>query len=193
MKWRNSRTMRKKPRNLWQIITGALKRRRKFARDERGVTVIEFALLALPFFAIIGAILETGIIFLASQILDSALADSSRLIRTGQAQAQSYTATEYRAAICEGLYGMFDCNALKVKVTEVADFSSATLSPVADPDDGAWLIVESYNDGVGSSFVMVEAYYKWPVLLNLYDFNLSNLPDGTRLLSSVRVFRNEPF
>jgi Flp pilus assembly protein TadG len=193
MKWRNSRAMRKKTRNLWQIITGALKRRRKFARDQRGVTLIEFGLLALPFFAIIGAILETGIIFLASQILDSALADSSRIIRTGQAEAQSFTATEYRAAICEGLYGMFDCNALKVKVTEVADFSSATLSPVADPDDGAWLIVESYNDGVGSSFVMVEAYYKWPVLLNLYDFNLSNLPDGTRLLSSVRVFRNEPF
>ena len=33
---------------------------RNFARDERGVTAIEFGILALPFFMIIGATLETS-------------------------------------------------------------------------------------------------------------------------------------
>lgn len=180
-------------RTFRQFITGAAKRRRRFAGDERGVTLIEFGLLALPFFAIVGAILETALVFLASQVLDSAVHDSARLIRTGQSHAQSYTGTEYAAAICEGLYGLFDCDQLKVNVSVVADFASATLNPVADPDTGNWLIVENYDDGIGSSVIVVEAYYKWPIMLNLYDFNLANLPDDTRLLSSVRLFRNEPF
>ena len=164
-----------------------------FKRDENGVTAVEFGLLALPFFAIIGAILETSLIFLASQILDSAVNDSSRLIRTGQAQSANFTSTEYKAAICDGLYGMFDCNGLKIRVSEIANFGSATLANVVDPNDGSWTIVENYDDGAGASIILVEAYYKWPVTLDILNFNLSNLADGTRMLSAVRVFRNEPF
>jgi len=166
---------------------------RRFKKDENGVTAIEFGMLALPFFAIIGAILETSLVFLASQILDSAVNDSSRLIRTGQAQAANFTATEYKAAICDSLYGMFNCENLRIKVSEVANFGSATISNVVDLDDGSWTFVENYDDGTGASVILVEAYYKWPTTLDLLSFDLSNLPDGTRLLSSVRVFRNEPF
>lgn len=162
-------------------------------RDEKGVTLVEFGLLALPFFAIVGAILETSLVFLASQVLDSAVEDSARLIRTGQAQSQNYTEVEFRAAICDGLYSMFDCDEVKVKVSEIANFASATLNPVADITDGSWTLVETYEDGVGSSIILVEAYYKWPIVLNIFDFNLANLPDNTRMLSSVRLFRNEPF
>jgi len=164
-----------------------------FKRDENGVTAIEFSLLALPFFAIIGAILETSLIFLASQVLDSAVNDSSRLIKTGQAQTANYTSTEYRTAICDGLYAMFDCNDLRIRVSEVANFGAATLLNVVDPTDGSWTIVENYDDGAGTSVILVEAYYKWPTVLDLLNFNLSNLADGTRMLSAVRVFRNEPF
>ena len=184
--------MIRKNRNLRELTASALFRPGRFARDQSGVTAIEFGLLALPFFAIVGAILETALVFLASQILDSAVEDSSRLIRTGQAQTQSYTESEFRTAICDGLYAMFDCSGLKIKVSEIGNFASATLNPVADID-GNWTIIETYEDGVGSSIVLVEAYYKWPIMLNMFDFNLSNLPDNTRMLSSVRLFRNEPF
>jgi hypothetical protein len=40
---------------------------------------------------------------------------------------------------------------------------------------------------------MVQAYYKWPVMLNFGGFNLQTAGDGTHLLSAVRVFSNEPF
>ncbi len=183
--------------NLFRLFVRAMNVRTRtmgrFRRDEKGVTAVEFGLLSLPFFAIIGAILETSLIFMASQILDSAVNDSARLIRTGQAQAANFTSTEYKAAICDGLYGMFDCGKLKIRVSEVAKFADATLANVIDPDDGSWTIVESYDDGVGASIILVEAYYKWPTVLDLLNFNLSNLADGTRMLSAVRVFRNEPF
>ncbi len=168
-------------------------RRGRFRADERGVTAIEFAMLALPFFAIIGAILETAMIFFASQILDSALNNSSRLIRTGQTQAQGYDADAFRTAVCGELFGMFDCNSVKVRVSEIVTFSAAGLSSVVDPDTGEWTLSEVYDDGVGSSIILVEAYYKWSTFMDFFSFNLSNLADGTRLLSAVRVFRNEPF
>ena len=167
--------------------------KRGFGKDERGVTAIEFGLLALPFFAIIGAILETSFVFLASQVLDSAVNDSARLIRTGQAQANNYTAASFRSAICSELYGLFDCSAVKIRVSTVANFSSATLGNVVDTTNGNWTMVEQYDDGAGLSIILVEAYYKWPVFMDFFNFNLASLPDNTRLLSAVRVFRNEPF
>ena len=37
---------------------------RRFVRDEKAATVVEFALLAMPFFALIFGILEIGLVFL---------------------------------------------------------------------------------------------------------------------------------
>jgi Flp pilus assembly protein TadG len=56
-----------------------LARRRGFARDESGVTAIEFGLLALPFFSILGAILETSLVFLSGQVLESACPSMSAI------------------------------------------------------------------------------------------------------------------
>lgn len=186
--------MKKPNRGLRQIISDTLWRRSGFVRDERGVTAIEFGLLAIPFFSLVGAILETAIIFLASQVLDGAVQDSSRLIRTGQAQLSGYTQTAYKAAVCDKLFGLFDCTKLKVKVSTLSDFATATTAEdVIDPDTGDWELVETFNEGVGSSIVLVEAYYKWPTYLDFFGLTFATLPDNTRLLAGVRVFRNEPF
>lgn len=186
-------------------MSPAISRARAFGRDDNGVTLIEFGLLALPFFTIVLAILETALVFLAGQILDSAVNDSSRLIRTGQAQTGSpaYGPADYRAAICAGLYNMFDCDAdddrLRVSVTVVNDFGDVTIGyPVKtgeDCDEEAcdWTLADDYEPGKGGDVVLVQAYYKWPIVVNLPGFNFQTLPDGTRLLGASRVFRNEPF
>jgi len=179
--------------NIGTRLIKTATRRRKFLADEKGVTAIEFAMLGLPFFAIIGAILETALIFFASQVLDSALNDSARLIRTGQAQTQNYNVNTFRDAVCSELYGLFDCKKLKIRVSKINSFSSAGLKSVIDPKTGNWKLVQSYDDGAANSIIMVEAYYKWPTMLDFFSFNLANLPDNTRLLSAVRIFRNEPF
>ena len=177
----------------------ALRRGRAFGRDEHGVTAIEFAILGLPFFTLIFAIVETAVVFLASQILDSAVQDAARMIRTGRAQSANYEMSNFRTLVCGGLYELFDCDELRLKVQVVASFTDADTEPAvesgADCDDGdcAWTVAESYVDGVGSDVILVEAYYKWPTVVNLPGFNLQNQGDGTRLIAAVRVFRNEPF
>lgn len=178
-----------------------LPRRRGLLRDESGVTAIEFGLLAVPFFSIIGAILETSMVFLSGQVLDSAVHDVGRLIRTGQAQALAmsgtFNADTFRARVCERTYGLFgDCSGLFVRVTVVSDFASATATPPVDwncTEDCGWTEEEAFVPGQGSSIVLVQTYYKWPVILPMGRMGMANLGDGRRLVGSVTVFRNEPF
>lgn len=186
-------------RRLFRPLVG----RRGLARDDRGATAIEFGLLALPFFTLIYAILEISIVFLAGQILDSAVQDASRQIRTGQAQGAGWNVDTFRAEVCKGLYGMFNCDAdhLKVKVSVVSSFTSATLTPpigsectpTSLPEKCDWTIAQSFSGGSGSQIVLAQAYYKWPTLVNLPGFNIQTQAGGTRLLSAIRVFANEPF
>ena len=184
------------------LSPAALMRRsltRAFRRNERGAVAVEFALLALPFFAIIGAILETSFFFLSSQLLDSAVDTGSRLVRTGQ--TADYSAENFRTAICDNLYGLFDCNKLEIQVNTVSSFSSASFSSPLDPDTMDWsdewkaakLVEGGFNPGNASQVVMVRVYYKWPTMLDILGFNLSNAGDGNRLMGAVRVFKNEPF
>jgi Flp pilus assembly protein TadG len=186
------------------LTPAALMRRalpRAFRRDEHGAVAVEFAFLALPFFAIIGAILETSIFFLSSQVLDSAVDTSSRLVRTGQAQVQNYTAENFNKAICDNAYGLIDCEKLEIQVKTVSSFSAATFSSPLDPDTMDWsdewkaamAVNNGFTPGEGSQIVMVSVYYKWPTMLDILGFNLSNAGDNYRLMGAVRVFRNEPF
>lgn len=188
---------------LRRLITPAIRGPKAFGKNERGAVMIEFALLALPFFTIIYAILETSIVFLAGQILDSAVQDASRKIRTGESTTLSWTVDGFREEVCDGLYGMFNCDEDKliVKVEVVTSFGTATITdpvgedciPGGDEEDCDWQITSSYDGGAGSSIVLVQAYYKWPTIVNLPGFNLSTQAGGTRLLSAIRVFRNEPY
>jgi Flp pilus assembly protein TadG len=169
----------------------------RFLSDERGTTALEFGLLAVPFFAIIGAILETALVFLASQVLDSAVQDSSRLIRTGQAQTATpaYQLADFNAQMCSRLFGIFDCTKLKTVVKVVTSFATATTptSPIDPIDPTKWTITPVFQPGSGSQVIMVQVYYKWPIILAFGGFGLATSSDGTRMLASTRVFENEPF
>jgi len=69
------------------VLISAIRRAlRRFSRNGRGSTAVEFALIAPMFFALIFAILETALMFFAGQILEIGTQDTARLIFTNQAQ-----------------------------------------------------------------------------------------------------------
>lgn len=159
-------------------------------RDERGVTAIEFGLLALPFFALLGAILETGLYLLTSQVFDSAVDDASRSILIGRAQSQGFSASDFRNEICKTTFGLINCSQIKLRVRPIGSFAAANTTPPVDAD-GNWILGEVFKPGKGRNVVLVEAYYKWNAILNI---NIGFQKYGnTVVLSSARVFMNEPF
>jgi Flp pilus assembly protein TadG len=76
---------------IGRLLSPARRGRKLFSRDESGAVVVEFAILALPFFTLIFAILETSIVFLAGQILDASVHDASRRSARGKPSKQPGT------------------------------------------------------------------------------------------------------
>jgi Flp pilus assembly protein TadG len=163
-----------------------------FSRNQNGATAVEFALIALPFTALMFAILETALLFLAGQTFETAVADVSRVIRTGQAQKQSYNATSIKNLICDRISAMFNCDNLALDVRTSATFDSINLD---DPVDDGELKTDgfTYVAGKGGDIVVVRAFYEWPTFVHLLGMDYSNLADGKHLLAATSAFKNEPF
>ena len=164
----------------------------RLARDRAGATAVEFALVAAPFFALLVACLQTALIFYASQVLETGVSDAARLIKTGQAQSGGLGADSFKQAVCDEIFGLFDCMAgLKVDVRTVSDFTSAQMDkPVVD---GELKDDFTFDPGVGGDIVLVRAFYEWPIVIPMLGVSIADLSNGNYLLSAATTFRNEPF
>jgi Flp pilus assembly protein TadG len=166
---------------------------RRFRRNRRGSAAVEFALVAPVFFALLFAIIETAIIFFASQVLETVTQDSARLIMTGQAQTAAYTQAQFKTSVCNRISVMFDCvNGIYVDVKSYSAFASVSIT---DPIDSGknFLPAMSYSPGVAGDIVVVRLFYQWPLFVTGLGYNISNLTGSKRLLSATAAFRNEPF
>jgi Flp pilus assembly protein TadG len=166
---------------------------RRFVRDERGTTAVEFGIIAVPFLALIMATLETALTFFAGQTFDTAVQNAARLIRTGQAQEQGLTADTFRTKICGQLGAFLNCSSIYVDVRKYATFAAIDLAMPIDTDGNLKKNGYVYQPGNGGDIVVVRAYYEWPVMVNWYGTNTANLADGNHLLAAAAAFRNEPF
>jgi Flp pilus assembly protein TadG len=162
---------------------------RRLVRREDGSTAVEFGLLALPFFGLMFAIIETALVFFAGQTLETATADAARLIMTGQAQTQSFDQAKFKESVCARIYGLFDCaNGVKIDVRTAPNFTSADLNKPLDAD-GKLVDNFLFQPGNAGDIVIVRVMYEWPIYVAL----LSDMANGKRLLMATAAFRNEPY
>jgi Flp pilus assembly protein TadG len=166
---------------------------RRFARQQDGAAAVEFGLVAAPFLALVFAIMETAIIFFSGQALETAVADASRLILTGQAQTQGFSQSQFKNAVCGKIYGMFDCqNGVYVDVKTFTSFANVAMNNPVD-GQGNFQNNFTYQPGGPGDIVVVRLFYQWPVYVSLLGFNLTNMNGGKRLLVATAAFRNEPY
>jgi Flp pilus assembly protein TadG len=166
---------------------------RRFARQEDGATAVEFAMIAAPFLALVFAIIETAIVFFAGQALETAVADSSRLIMTGQAQTQGLSQSAFKDAVCAKIFGLFDCqNGIYIDVKTFTNFGNVTMTNPIDAN-GNLQNNFTYNPGGPCNIVVARLFYQWPVYVSLMGFDLQNMTGGRRLLTATAAFRNEPY
>jgi Flp pilus assembly protein TadG len=165
---------------------------RRFVREENGAAAVEFALVAVPFFALLFAILETALVFFAGQTLETAAAESARLIMTGQAQNANYSQADFKQQVCDRIYGLFDCAGIYVDVKQYSDFAS--VNNAAPVTNGVFDTSKmSYVPGGPGCIEVVTLYYQWPIYVSLLGTGLANLNGNKRLLVATSVFRNEPY
>jgi Flp pilus assembly protein TadG len=167
---------------------------RRFVRHQDGATTVEFAMVAAPFLAMVFAIIETAVVFFAGQVLETAGAESARLIMTGQAQTQGFDQAKFKQAVCGKIYGVFNCAAgLYVDVKNYSTFASINTAKPVDGSGNLQTGSFGYAPGGPCNIVVVRLMYQWPVYVSLLGLNLADSAGNKRLLMSTVAFRNEPY
>lgn len=162
----------------------------RFRKDRNGSVAIQFAMIAIPFFMMMFAIIETAMIFFATQVLETATQDSARLIMTGQAQIGGMSATQFKTDVCNRLTGLFSCAGVDVDVKSYATFGSVSLNnPISG---GNYVNATTYNPGSAGQIVVVRTFYQWPLFVTGLGYNIADIGGNKRLLVATAAFRNEP-
>jgi len=167
----------------------------EFVRCRRGAAAAEFALISIPFVALLGAIMQTALVFFAGRVLDQAVSQAARQLLTGQAQKAGTTQSAFNSWIRGKTYSLFNCANFMVNVQNYASFAAADTSTPTLTFNASGQVTNNWNysPGAAGDVVVVQVMYQWPIQLSLLGFNLSNLSNGNRLLISTAAFKNEPF
>jgi len=155
---------------------------RRLAAQEDGSAAVEFGMVAMPFLALVFAIIETSLVFFGNQVLETAASESARLIMTGQAQTMGLNKDTFKDQVCSKVYGLVDCKSgVYVDVQTFASFGNGNL------DTSSF----KYSPGGPGEIVVVRLVYQWPIVVSM--LGLSNMSGNNRLMMATAAFRNEPY
>ncbi|QQG36968.1 MAG: pilus assembly protein [Micavibrio aeruginosavorus] len=164
-------------------------------RRRDGATAIEFALVVVPFAITAAFIIELAMVYTAGSLMQGAVQDAVRAVRTGQVQVISDPDEAegfFREQICEHIpIALVDCNSIQFKVEVLDSFADA--STTAEVDEEGNLADDSFETGGSNDIVMVTVLYYHPLLTPIVSAFLSDSPNNTKLMTSVFVFQTEPY
>jgi Flp pilus assembly protein TadG len=163
-------------------------------RGERGVTLIEFAIVAVPFFFLVFGTMELGLVLWGTYELENATEDAARMIRTGQVHSQYIGESGFKTLVCERVVLLSQCQTrLRLDVRSYGSFSAIgndNFQPL-DPTSKELGTAFQWQATQPRAIVVVRTFYPWPLFMGLTSAVLSNMAGGDRLLWATAVFRNE--
>lgn len=171
----------------------------RFRRDRRGVVAVEFAILAIPFLLLLIGTLELAVAYFTETLLQAALAEQVREVRTGAVQTSNppITADDFRQRVCDGMreaVTTIDCDRLHIDMRSFPSFSASSIPN--PPLDGAGRFDETqlvFDPGGAERTIVAQGFYRYVIVTPLMRPLLQDLPDGERLLRTAELFRTEPF
>jgi len=170
---------------------------KRFLRNTRGVTAVEFAMVAPVFFFAMGAVIETGLMLFTEYVLQSSVQEAARKIRTGQAQTAGMNSAAFKNEVCNLASAVLDCSNVNVYVKSAATFTALKAAVPSylnvGTSYGGMPSVSAYECGGPSMPVAVIATYDWNIVLPFMSAfgNVDN--DSKRRIGGFAMFMNEPF
>ncbi|MDB5446643.1 MAG: hypothetical protein JWQ97_1960 [Phenylobacterium sp.] len=164
-------------------------RRARFRQDERGATLVEFALIAPLLLGVMLAALQVGVLEMVSSNFNNAVVVAARRIRTGQSDG-AQTAAAFKGLICDS---MIDAKAsclarLQVDVRRFSRFADAAAS-APDPSDRN----DTFTAGAAGDIMLVTATYRWPMVTPFLGEAFPRADAANALISAHTLFKNEPY
>ena len=167
---------------------------RRLRLDAHAASASEFAIIAPALIAVLVATLETALVYLAQDGLETATETGSRLLLTGQAQS-GMSSDQFRTAACAALPPYMSCANLMADVSVASTFSAANTSPPTLTYDTNGNVTNSfaYATGAQGSILVLRLLYLWPTNMGPLGFTLANQPGNKRLLVATSVVRSESY
>lgn len=179
------------------VRNGSERGSRRFINNDRGATVVEFAIVAPLFIALTFSILEAGFYFFSTGAVDAANAKAARLIRTGQAGSGQQAQRAFFDEVCNVVRFIGDCRErLTVEVTNFSSFAELAASasdPVCRDARPADVNRIPFEPGAQREIVRVRVCFLYRGFSPGIGLNLENAEDGSQKIVSTTIFRNEPF
>ena len=183
---------------LKKIKTRMLGFGRRYGNSDSGATAVEFALVAFPFFVLLGVILETGSMMFVEYGLQSGVQVASRQAHTGQAQGAGMTTAQYKSLICQNAALVAQCGTSVTVYANSYDTWTALASSIPSftnigvKDDGTQDPV-AYKLGKPSCPSVLVATYDWKFMMPMMNY-MGNIKNGTeRRLVGFAMFQTEPY
>jgi Flp pilus assembly protein TadG len=190
-----------------RICAGALRRGRipepgrfrhvGFLRDRQAGAAVEFALTLFPFLIVLMVMINSALILLAGQVLQTAATSAGRLVLTGQAQTASFTAAQFKNTVCASLAVMFNCSSnlyIDIESTSSSSFSSINLANPTNANGTLNTSGYSYSPGNPGDLVIVRLIYQWPIAgSGLVGAIMNPISPSNYTLVATVAFRNEPY
>lgn len=163
------------------------------AGDRSGTSVVEFALVAPAFTAILLAIGQTSLVFFAQQNMETVAQRVSRQLMTGNVQKAKLTAAQFNSLVCSKLPAFMSCSNVMTDVQVVNSFSDATTGMPTITYDSSGKITNTwgYQTGTPGDILVVRVMYVWNTASAPLGFDLSNMTNQRRLLVATSVFKTE--
>lgn len=165
-------------------------------RNADGSTLIEFGMLALPFFVLILGAIQLIYMLLVQQMIETATEAVGRQILTGTVQQQAMTKQQFTTLACSLLPPTLDCNKLVIDVKVATSFASATMSKpdLSSVGNPSATTVLTYNPGVAGQIVVLRLLYALPVI-TIPGLNLRSAASsyGFAFPMATSVFKNETY
>jgi hypothetical protein len=168
------------------------KKDRALLGDARGATILEFALVLPLFLSILFSGVEFGLFMFASNLVQRAVHDGSRLALTGSNYAErqalegsgtTLSREDYiRAMILERLGGLADNGTLTI--SSVVHDNISNLNSAGVPEGGSVF-------GKGGQVIAYDVAFEWNVMTPGILTFLSQ--DGKMVMSSSLIVQNENF
>ena len=186
---------------------------KRFRRDEKGATAVEFAVVSGVFFIMLMGIMEYGLYMMTAVAIESAVTQAGRAsaILPGTAPDRATAVENY---IRQKTAGLMNANSITISAARVSDggtvapdlcfingINNTPTSPANCPVGTTYIEtngIAGYQGnggttvGLAGDLVEIRVNYPWRVFFPIFNSMFGN-NNGVVLITSTTVIRNEPF
>ncbi len=192
---------------------GASRLCRRFRRDDKAATAVEFAIIAVPFLGVLLAIFESTFVLFNAEVMDNVAANVSRQLMTGQIQSSGQTCAlqkqTFQNMICPlsgvrpatALPSNFDCSKviIDVRASNAVNNLDVSNSLYSNPSSAQFSPAPQGQNNI------IRVIYPLPAILPVLAGNttatIAPIRNGqvvnggiwTHILMGIAVFRTEPY